>query len=109
MNEVAPSERDALFARFIADSGTVAREIALGRVAVDPADVRIPVLVGGATHDGISPPSLRPKLVGRYGARELVFEGRGHLIMLEEGWRERAGLVLDWADEVAGGPVSARE
>ena len=108
MNEVAPSERDALFARFIADSGTVAREIALGRVAVDPADIRIPVLVGGATHDRISPPALHPKLVGRYGARELVFEGRGHLIMLEDGWRERAGLVLDWADEVAAGSGSAR-
>jgi pimeloyl-ACP methyl ester carboxylesterase len=106
MNEVAPPERDALFARFIADSGSVAREIALGRVAVDPAAVQVPVLVGGATHDRISPRALHPKLVDRYGARELVFEGRGHLIMLEEGWETRAGLVLDWADEVAGGPGS---
>jgi pimeloyl-ACP methyl ester carboxylesterase len=104
MNEVAQGERDALFARFIADSGTVAREIALGSVAVDPEAVRVPVLIGGATHDRISPPGLHPKLVDRYGAQELVFEGRGHLIMLEDGWRERAGLLLDWADRVTTGP-----
>jgi pimeloyl-ACP methyl ester carboxylesterase len=108
MNEVAPAERDALFARFVADSGTVAREIALGRVAVDPEAVRVPVLVGGATRDRISPPSLHPKLVGRYRAEELVFEGRGHLIMLEDGWRERADLVLDWADRVTAGSGTAQ-
>ena len=108
MNEVEPADREALFSRFIADSGTVAREIALGRVAVDPDAVRVPVLVGGATLDRISPPALHPKLVDRYGAQELVFEGRGHLIMLEEGWRERAGLVLDWADRVTGGSGPSR-
>jgi pimeloyl-ACP methyl ester carboxylesterase len=103
MNEVEQAERDALFSRFVADSGTVAREIALGRVAVDPAAVHVPVMVGGATRDRISPPAIHPKLVDRYGAQQLVFEGRGHLIMLEDGWRERAGLVLDWADRVAPG------
>jgi pimeloyl-ACP methyl ester carboxylesterase len=101
MNEVAPPERDALFPRFVADSGTAAREIALGRFAVDRARVRVPVLVAGATHDRISPPALHRKLVRRYAAQDLVFEGRGHLIMLEDGWRGRAGLVLAWAERAA--------
>jgi pimeloyl-ACP methyl ester carboxylesterase len=97
MNEVDPAEREELFARFIPDSGTAAREIALGRVAVDPARVRIPILVAGATSDRISPPALHVKLVRRYDADEIVFDARGHLVMLEDGWRARALQVLDWA------------
>ena len=108
MNEVDAAARDELFARMIPDSGTAAREIALGRVAVDPAKVRVPILVAGATHDRISPPAVHPKLVRRYGADELIFEERGHLVMFEEGWRSRAKQVLDWADravEAAPGPA----
>jgi pimeloyl-ACP methyl ester carboxylesterase len=100
MNEVDPAERDSLFERFIPDSGTAAREIALGRVAVDPASVRIPVLVAGATSDRISPPSLHGKLVRRYDADEIVFDARGHLVMLEDGWEARALQVLGWAGGV---------
>lgn len=110
MNEVDPALRDELFARFIPDSGTVAREIALGRVSVDPARVRMPVLVAGATHDRISPPALHTKLVRRYDADELVFDGRGHLVMLEDGWESRARQVLDWAGRaVDKAPGGARE
>ena len=99
MNEMDRADRDELFPRFTPDSGTAAREIALGRVAVDAADVVAPVLVAGATHDRISPPSIHPKLVGRYpGADELVFEGRGHLVMLEDGAADRARAVLRWAE-----------
>jgi non-heme chloroperoxidase len=97
LNEVDPAARDELFDRFMPDSGTVAREIALSRIAVDPARVRMPVLVGGATRDRISPPSLHAKLVRRYRAEEIVFDGRGHLVMLEDGWESRARRVLGWA------------
>lgn len=107
MNELDPARRDEVFARLIPDSGTAAREMALGRVAVDPASVRIPVLVAGATRDRISPPALHPKLVRRYQADEIVFDGRGHQIMLEDGWESRARQVLDWAgravDKAPGG------
>jgi pimeloyl-ACP methyl ester carboxylesterase len=102
MNEVDPAERDALFARFIPDSGTAAREMAMGRVTVDPASVRVPVLVAGATSDRISPPAVHGKLVRRYDADELVFDARGHLVMLEDGWEARALQVLGWADGAIG-------
>ena len=102
MNRMTPAERDAAFPRFIADSGTVARQIALGRVRVDARRVTCPVLVGGATDDVISPASIHPKLVAKYGAESLVFQGRGHLITLEEGWAMRANAVLDWAERTAG-------
>jgi pimeloyl-ACP methyl ester carboxylesterase len=100
MNEVDPAVRDELFVRLMPDSGTAAREIALGRIGVDPAHVRMPVLVAGATRDRICPPTLHAKLVHRYAADELVFDGRGHLVMLEAGWESRALQVLDWAGTV---------
>ncbi len=97
MNEMEPAGRAELFERLIPDSGTAAREIAIGRVAVDPARVRMPVLVGGATRDRISPPALHAKLVRRYRAEQVVFDGRGHLIMIEDGWESRALQTLEWA------------
>lgn len=97
MNEVDPAERGELFDRLMPDSGTAAREIALGRISVDPAHVRVPVLVGGATRDRISPASLHTKLVRRYHAQEVVFDDRGHLVMIEDGWESRSVQVLDWA------------
>ena len=102
MNRMTASERDVTFPRCIADSGTVAREIALGRVSVDATRVTCPVLVGGATEDRISSPAIHPKLVARYAAESMVFPGRGHLITLEEGSEDRAHAVLDWAERVLG-------
>ena len=103
MNEVDPAARDELFVRLIPDSGTAAREIALGRIGVDRGRVRMPVLVGGATRDRISPPALHAKLVRRYDAEGVVFAGRGHLVMLEDGWESRALQVFDWAGSVTVG------
>jgi pimeloyl-ACP methyl ester carboxylesterase len=97
MNELDPARRDELFARVIPDSGTAAREIALGRVAVDPTRVPMPVLVAGATRDRISPPAVHVKLARRYDADEIVFDARGHLVMLEDGWEARAHQLLGWA------------
>jgi pimeloyl-ACP methyl ester carboxylesterase len=107
MNRMTSAEREAAFPRFIADSGTVAREIALGRVKVDAARITCPVLVGGATDDFISPVAIHPKLVARYGAESVVFSGRGHLVTLEEGSEGRANTVLGWAERAVAGPPTS--
>ena len=104
VNRMTPGERDAVFPRFIADSGTVAREIALGRVRVDAKRITCPILVGGATDDFISPASIHPKLVERYRAESLVFSGRGHLVPLEAGSEANATVVLEWAERAVLGP-----
>jgi pimeloyl-ACP methyl ester carboxylesterase len=41
--------------------------------------------------------SLQPKLTRRYRGEAMTFEGRKHLVMLEDGWESRAIRVLDWA------------
>jgi pimeloyl-ACP methyl ester carboxylesterase len=106
MNRMTPHEREAAFPRFIADSGTVARQIALGRVRIDASRIAGPILVGGATDDFISPASIHPKLVAKYRAESLAFTGRGHLVTLEEGSEANATAVLDWAERAAGALTS---
>jgi pimeloyl-ACP methyl ester carboxylesterase len=98
MNRMTATERDHWFPRFIPDSGTVARQIAMGAAAVDPATVTCPVLVISAQHDHISPPGIQPALVRRYRAEHLPVAGRGHLISIERGWEATANAVLDWAE-----------
>jgi non-heme chloroperoxidase len=97
-NASPPSVLDRYAARVVADSGTVARQIMLGSVKVDPADVRCPVLVVGTDEDRISPPSLQPKLARRYGAELLRFPGLDHLHMVGPDWQGPADAVLGWVE-----------
>ena len=107
MNRLRPDERDRWFPRFVADSGAAAREMAFGTVGVAPVGRRLPVLVAGATDDLISPPSIQPKLARRYRGARLTFEGHGHLVAIEDGWRDAATRVLEWAEAVTVGPTTA--
>jgi pimeloyl-ACP methyl ester carboxylesterase len=100
MNRLASEDADAWFRRSVEDSGTAARQIALGAVKVDAAAIRAPVLIVSAADDRISPPALQPRMVRRYGAEHRTFDGHAHLIMLEPGWEVPAAAVLDWAEGV---------
>lgn len=97
MNRLDPSDADAWFASSVPDSGTAARQIALGAVKVDASSIRAPVLVVSAADDRISPPGLQPKIVRRYRAEHRTFSAHAHLITLEPGWEAPAAAVLDWA------------
>jgi putative ABC transport system ATP-binding protein len=78
-NASPASALDGYMAHVVQDSGTVAREVLLGSMKVDPASIRCPVLVVGAGEDRISPPSVQPKLARRYGAEIRRFPGLDHL------------------------------
>jgi pimeloyl-ACP methyl ester carboxylesterase len=95
LNDVPAEERSRWHPRFVADSGRAARQSAFGGVAVDPAQVRCPVLVVSAQDDQISPPSIQPKLVARYGAGHLAIANHAHLLTIEPGWDAVVGAVLD--------------
>jgi pimeloyl-ACP methyl ester carboxylesterase len=60
MNAMAPPERDRWYPSLIADSGTAARQMALGAIAVDATAISCPALVISAHQDRISPPSVQP-------------------------------------------------
>ena len=101
-NASPPDVLEQYTARVVADSGTVARQILLGAVRIDPALVRCPAIIVGMGRDRISPPSVHPKLAERYGGDLVMFPDLDHLHVVGPRWRGPADAVLDWADRVAG-------
>ncbi len=101
-NRLRPEERDRWFPRMLADSGRVARQIALEAIKVDGDKVRCPTLVVSAVDDYISPRKIQPKLVAKYRAEHIGFPGRAHMLPLEDGWEQAIDAVLDWAGSAVG-------
>jgi pimeloyl-ACP methyl ester carboxylesterase len=103
MNRVPPAERDALFPRFVPDSGRVGRELATLGVAVDRRAVRCPVLVVTGDDDRFVPARIAHKLAARYDAPLHVAPGHAHLIPQEPGWERVAETIAAWIDALPGG------
>ncbi len=60
----------------------------------------VPMLVLGAEHDHLMPPSTAKMTARRYGVKAEIFPGMGHGLMLERDWRRVAERILDWLKEV---------
>jgi len=101
---VPPEERDALYARFVPESGRVGRELSLGAVAVDPERVRCPVLVCGATDDRLVPVRVARRIAKLYGDRAtyVEFAHHAHLVLLEPNWEGPAADIVRWLDDAVG-------
>lgn len=56
----------------------------------------VPMLVLGAEHDQIIPPSLVNMTGTTYGVEVEIFPDMGHLMMLEPGWALVAQRIHDW-------------
>jgi non-heme chloroperoxidase len=57
-----------------------------------------PLLVLGAEHDALIPPSQVEMTARHYGVEAEIFEGMGHGLMLELGWRQVAERILGWLE-----------
>jgi pimeloyl-ACP methyl ester carboxylesterase len=95
-NNLAPEVARDAQARLVPESGRVAREVALGRVAVDATRVRCPLLVVSADRDAITPVAIGRRLAVRYRAEHRELAGHAHMPMLEEGWERVADDLLGW-------------
>ena len=95
-NNMPPELARDAHARLVPESGRAAREVALGRIAVDPARLRCPVLVVAAERDAITPVAIGRKLASRYRAEYRELAGHAHMPMLEEGWEAVADDLLGW-------------
>jgi len=60
---------------------------------------RVPMLVLGAEHDHLMPPSTTAMTARTYGVEAEVFPGMGHGLMLERDWRKVAQRILQWLTE----------
>lgn len=107
LNRMTPAQRAAALPRFVPESGRATRELALGYIAVDEAQVRCPTLVVGASEDRILPPSIQRRIARKYGSVYQEARGHAHMLMLEDGWEAPLASILAWLDAQAGGRGAA--
>jgi len=99
-NRLTPELQAWAYPQLVPESGRAAGEMALGRIAVDPAGIRCPTLVVGAEDDRITPASAQRKIAARYGSEYMEAKGHAHLLMLEPGWERPFADVLAWLARV---------
>jgi len=61
----------------------------------------VPLLVLGAEHDHLIPPSLVQMTADRYGVEAEIFPGLSHGMMLERDWRKVAARILQWMETLS--------
>ena len=100
LNHVPPDQRAAVFRELVPDSGCAGREMSLTGVQVEARRVRCPLFVVGADDDHFIPPTVVRRVASRYGAPIQTMVGRGHMLVLEPGWKAVADVVARWCTSV---------
>lgn len=111
---VPPGEREALFARFVPESGLATFEILHWPVDmrratyVEAERVTCPVLCVGGAQDRVNPPKTVASIARRYRGRSDYFEVEraSHWLIGEPGWEKTARFVREWVIN-ATSPVAA--
>ncbi len=86
-------------AKFTADSGRAAFEIALQRISVENClSEKVPMLVVNGSDDKAMPPSVNRKIAKKHKAEYRVYNGSGHMLMLEHGWEKIISDILAWIE-----------
>jgi len=101
-------ERDAVFARFVPESGLATFETMhwifdLKRATqVDARAVTCPILCFAGARDRVNPPATVRRLARRYGGRARYQElpNHSHWLIGEPGWQKTANGTLMWLDRV---------
>lgn len=96
LHRMPPQEAEEVFARFIPDSGRVARDISLGALAIDADRIRTPMLVLVAGDDRFVAPRVGYALARRYRAELLDYADHAHFMIAEPGWERVADDVISW-------------
>lgn len=98
LNEIPPAFHAAFHGSLVPESGRVYREMMFGAIRVDPARVRVPVLVLSGDRDRIISTGLARATAGRIKADLRLLPGKGHLLFAEPGWQDLAAEVARWLD-----------
>jgi pimeloyl-ACP methyl ester carboxylesterase len=99
LNHVPPDLQEAALDAFVPDSGRAARDMSIMGVPVDVGRVTCPLFVIVAGDDHFIPRGIGERIAKRYAAPVQVFEGRGHMIVIEPGWQEVADVADRWIRE----------
>lgn len=99
LSRVPMPERDRVFELLHPESGRVARELAVGAMAIDAQRVRVPMLSIGAADDRFLPPRIARAISRKYDCEYREYAGHGHYIVGEPGWELVADDVAGWLEE----------
>lgn len=108
LDRLPPVQRHAVFARLVPESGRATFETLFWACdprqasRVDPEAVRCPVLVVSGAEDRICPPQTMRRIACRYRGDHAPFDGFGHWLLGEPGWRRLALHWLDWIERLPG-------
>jgi pimeloyl-ACP methyl ester carboxylesterase len=108
LDKLGESERSAVYARFVPESGQAMFEIMswafdFRRAAhVRARDVTCPILCLAGSDDRINPPSTVSRIAARYQGRARFeqLDGHSHWLIGEPGWERIARGVVTWLDSV---------
>lgn len=104
LDKLPRSMRDAVYERFVPESGRATFEIMSWALdmnhasAVEADAVTAPLLFLTGSEDRINPPSTVARIAARYGSRATaeVLPGMGHWLIGEPGWEVLADKALSW-------------
>jgi non-heme chloroperoxidase len=106
LDRLPRAERDAVFSRFVPESGRATFEVMhwgldpTRATRVHPADVKCPVFCITGTDDRMNPPGTVRRIAGRYRDQAVFEEAQGHSHWLigEPGWQRVADRAIEWLD-----------
>ena len=108
LDRVPQPERDAMFARFVPESGRATFEIMhwgldMGRASeVDARKIACPLLVLAGGEDRVNPPGTVERIAALYRDHATYenIPGMSHWLVGEPGWDKVAARALAWLDEI---------
>jgi len=95
LNAMPASDRPNVYRRFPRESGAAFRELLTGRVRVDAAKVRCPVLYVRGDADRVISERVARRIAESYGGEYVEYAGHGHWLAEEPGWERPADRELD--------------
>lgn len=80
------------------ESGKAARELAFSLIPVNERKINCPVLIVAGSMDKMCPLNSQLKIKKKYYFSDYLQFKRGHMLMLEEGWKEVISKIYNWID-----------
>lgn len=96
ISEWSSEKQKAYLKKLVPEPSRVVRDIVCGNITVPPASISVPMLVISGTIDDIVPVQSSRRVAKKYNADFMEFEGNGHFIIIEPGWKDVANAIHAW-------------
>lgn len=98
LERLSPEQLAELTANRIPEPRRLARQLAFWPPFVRASRIRCPVFVGAGDEDPVIVPWVTRRLAARYRVIPIFYQGRGHMLNLEPGWRSVGDDLMRWVE-----------